>query len=184
MALMVFGAVRLRTWARPERARGVHGHVAARRGKAGWDRSRSGKSWRGAERCGAVCHGREARMVVGQVRFLARARPERAHVAARRGSARSGTVSRGTAGQVAAGLVSARLGMARHGWSLGWSQEGFDSPPEHGPQGLAVCTGTAGLGTAPQGRTWEGALLADTGVQVPGAHDLERGSRRGRHWRG
>src|SRR5699024_12016400 len=116
MALMVFGAVRLRTWARPERVRGVRGHVAVRRGKAGWGRSQPGKSWRGLERCGAVCHGMEARVVVGQVRFLARARRESASALARLGVAPTGMTGRGMArhGQV-------RRGSVRHGWCPRWS---------------------------------------------------------------
>lgn len=63
MALMVLGAVRLRTWARPERAR-----VVARLAEAMSGQARPDMEWLYME----------ARVVVGQVRFLARARLDRA----------------------------------------------------------------------------------------------------------
>ena len=180
MALMVLGAVRLRTWARPERVRGVRGHVAVSRGKAGWDRSRPGKSWIGEERCGAVCHGREARVVVGQVRFLTRARPERALGGVTPGKALRGKAPMGAARQVLGGALDGRR---------------WGSTPHRGAARKRSCSGTAGLGMAWQGGARQGKAgqgkAWERYWQTPGFKSPERtaskevlaGARRGVVWR-
>lgn len=203
---MVLGAVRLRTWARPERASGEASPVQVCRGTASRGVAGFGKARRAMAGHGPVRRGREARMVVGQVRFLARARRESARGAASPGWHGQGSYGRGVAGLGGAldgrrwgstphrgaarkrscrGTVAARRGMARqgrarHGRQLGRSEEGFDSPPERGPKGLLERREWAGLGRAWRGVARRGkargALLADTGVQVPGAHDRESGS--------
>lgn len=169
---MVLGAVRLRTWARPERARGPvehdpAGHGCARRGKARRVTARRGRSW-------------GARMVVGQVRFLTRARRESACGWSVSGWPRSGLLRPGTACMGAAWIVPEWLRTARLGWWLGWSQAGFDSLPEHGPKGLTQRSvkarrgrarrGAAGLGRARKGAARHGERY----WQTPGFKSPER----------
>lgn len=164
MALMVLGAVRLRTWARPERATGG---------------TRPGPDGQGAAQWGSSRRGREARMVVGQVRFLTRARRESAQGSVCQCEARYGRARRGVTWQGMEGSSDGRRqgstpcpSTARKGYWRGevWSGE-------------ASRVG-ARPGEASRGKSW-GALLADTGVQVPGAHGpqgLKECS--GREWKG
>lgn len=109
---MVLGAVRLRTWARPERANGVLRPVTAERGVV---------------RIGPARHDMEARMVAGQVRFLTRARRESARVAEWHGTARKGAVWRASIRHVLGGALDGRRwgstphrGTARKRSPRGW----------------------------------------------------------------
>lgn len=168
MALMVLGAVRLRTWARPERASGEASPVqvcraTASRGVAGrgpyWPVTAwSGESWK-------------ARVVVGQVRFLTRARPERALGGVTPGKALRGKAPMGVEWHVLGGALDGRR---------------WGSTPHRGAARKRSWRGEARRGRTRsgqdgRGKAWKVARMVAGWVRLPSRARPERAN--GRTWR-